>query len=177
MPCPRSVEERRFSSLISASSHPFPKLRSKPSLALSFFSLVFSKTPRKTSKIPRIFSPCKPLGPCAMTTKLLDNQICTFKILLSWRFQRKIAFWTILLSATKGPPPSKSENFIFIVVSPSLNLEKPCKKTENTQKDQGNSQEEKHQGNKNSKEKKDKVVTRPKVKSRRPTPKNTHPPK
>ena len=27
-----------------------------------------------------------------MTTKFLDNQICTFKILLSWRFPRKQAF-------------------------------------------------------------------------------------
>ena len=26
------------------------------------------------------------IGACAMTTKFLDNKICTFKILLSWRF-------------------------------------------------------------------------------------------
>ena len=56
-----------------------------------------------------------------MTTKFLDNKICTFKILLSWRFPRKTAFLTIFLSAPKAPPPSKSEHVIFIVVSPSLN--------------------------------------------------------
>ena len=57
-----------------------------------------------------------------MTTKLFDNQICTFKFLLSWRFPRKkkkkTAFWTIFLSAPKAP--SKIEHFIFIVVSLSL---------------------------------------------------------
>ena len=54
-----------------------------------------------------------------MTTKFLDNKIFNFKILLSWRSQRKTAFWTIFLSAPKAPT-SKSEQFIFIVVSPSL---------------------------------------------------------
>ena len=58
-----------------------------------------------------------------MTTNFLDNKICHFKILLSWRFpQRKTAFWTIFLSAPKASPPSKAENFIFIVVSLSLKL-------------------------------------------------------
>ena len=57
------------------------------------------------------------LGACAMTTKLLDNKICTFKILLSWRFPRKQAF----LDSSPKAPPLKSENFIFIVVSRSLN--------------------------------------------------------
>ena len=55
-----------------------------------------------------------------MTTKFLDNRICTFKISLSWRFPRKTAFWTIFLSAPSFPPPLKTANFIFIVVSPSL---------------------------------------------------------
>ena len=56
-----------------------------------------------------------------MTTKFLDNKICTFKILLSWRFPGKTAFWTSFLSAPKAPPPpQKNKNFIFIVVSPSL---------------------------------------------------------
>ena len=60
-----------------------------------------------------------------MTTKFLDNKIWTFKILLSWRFPRKTAFWTIFLSAPQGHPPSKSENFIFIVVSLSLTPAEP----------------------------------------------------
>ena len=62
---------------------------------LSFFSLVFSKTPRKTSKIPRI----------SLTVLTLKNSV---------------------------------------------------KQAENTGKHQGNSHEEKHQGNRNTKEKKDK---------------------
>ena len=53
-------------------------------------------------------------------TKFLDNSICTFKTLLSWRFPQKQRFRTIFLSALKPPPPSQSENFIFVVVSPSL---------------------------------------------------------
>ena len=36
--------------------------------------------------------------------------------------KKKTAVWTIFLSAPKAPPPSKSENFIFIVVSPSLKM-------------------------------------------------------
>ena len=36
-------------------------------------------------------------------------------------------------------------------------LKNPLKQAENTQKDQGNSQEHRHQGNKNTKEKKDRV--------------------
>ena len=56
-----------------------------------------------------------------MTTKFLDNKIFTFKILLSWRFPWKIAFWTIFLPAPLPNPPRKSANFIFIVVSLSLN--------------------------------------------------------
>ena len=63
------------------------------------------------------------IGACAMTTKFLDKKICTFKIVLSWCFPRKIAFWTIFLSAPKAPP-SKSENLIFIIVSPSLSFQK-----------------------------------------------------
>ena len=55
-----------------------------------------------------------------MTTEFLDNKNCNFKILLSWRFPRKTAFWTIFRSAPRTPPPSKSEKVIFIVVSPSL---------------------------------------------------------
>ena len=29
------------------------------------------------------------IGACAMTTIFLDNKICTFKIVLSWRFPMK----------------------------------------------------------------------------------------
>ena len=52
------------------------------------------------------------LGACTMTTKLLDNKICTFKIILSWRFARKQCFWTIFLSV---PNASPSEFFFFVV--------------------------------------------------------------
>ena len=45
-----------------------------------------------------------------MTTKFFDNKICDFNILLSWRFPRKTAFWTIFLSAPR-PPPLKTDNF------------------------------------------------------------------
>ena len=64
---------------------------------LSFFSLVFSKIPRKTSKTPRNFLPLRA-------------------------------------------------------------LKNPGKWAENTPKDQGNPQQEKHQGNRNTKEKKDREV-------------------
>ena len=53
-----------------------------------------------------------------MTTKFLDNQICTFKISLSWRFPRKNS----VLDDFPLPPsfPLKKRKNIFIVVSPSL---------------------------------------------------------
>ena len=54
-----------------------------------------------------------------MTTKFLDNKICTFKILLSWRFPRKTAFWTIFLSAPQGSPPPKAE-ILFLLPSRRL---------------------------------------------------------
>ena len=54
-----------------------------------------------------------------MTTIIFDNKICDFKILLSWHFHEKSRFGTVFLSAPKAPP-SKTENYIFIVVSPSL---------------------------------------------------------
>ena len=45
-----------------------------------------------------------------MITKLLDYKICTFKILVSWRFPRKkAAFWTIFLSAPNPPPPEEAK--------------------------------------------------------------------
>ena len=67
--------------------------------------------------IPRIMGLESPeIGACAMTTKFLDNKICTFKIVLSWRFPRKTAFWDDFPLL----PPHKNANCIFIVVSPSL---------------------------------------------------------
>ena len=48
-----------------------------------------------------------------MTTKFLDNKICTFKILLSWLFPRKKRFWTILLSAPKAHPPQKRKFYFY----------------------------------------------------------------
>ena len=59
------------------------------------------------------------IGACAMTTKFLDNKICTFKILLSWRLPRKTAFLATFPLCPQAPPPLKSANFIFIVVSPA----------------------------------------------------------
>ena len=53
------------------------------------------------------------LGAYAMTTKFLDDKICTFKILLSWRFPRKTAFWTIFLSAPHAPSPPQNSKFYF----------------------------------------------------------------
>ena len=60
-----------------------------------------------------------PLGACAMTTKFLDNQICTFKILLSWRFPQKQAFWDDFPLRPQGPPPSKAK-ILFLLSSRRL---------------------------------------------------------
>ena len=63
-------------------------------------------------------------GACAMTIKFLDNKICTFKILLSWRFPQKKKNCVLddFSSLPPRPPPLKTETFTFIVVSPSLRL-------------------------------------------------------
>ena len=57
------------------------------------------------------------LGACAMTTKLLDCKICTFKILASWHFTRKTA------SLDDFPlcphPPSKTQ-ILFLLSSRRL---------------------------------------------------------
>ena len=53
-----------------------------------------------------------------MTTKCLDNKICTFKILLSWRFPRKTAVWTIFLSVPQGPP--QKAKILFLLSSRRL---------------------------------------------------------
>ena len=55
-----------------------------------------------------------------MTTKFLDNKICAFKTILSWRFPRKTAFLDDFPLCPQSPPFSKTADFIFIVVSPSL---------------------------------------------------------
>ena len=60
-----------------------------------------------------------------MTTKFLDNKMFTFKILLSWRFPRKIAFWTISLPAPLPThPPLKSANVLFLLSSRFLWMSK-----------------------------------------------------
>ena len=69
----------------------------------------------------RAFLKCALIGACAMTTKFLDNKICTFEILLSWCFPRRIAFLDRVPLCPQCPP-LKSTNFIFIVVSQSLIL-------------------------------------------------------
>ena len=53
------------------------------------------------------------VGACAMTTKFLDNKICTFEMLLSWRFPRLAAFWDDF-PLRPQPPPLRSANFIYI---------------------------------------------------------------
>ena len=42
-----------------------------------------------------------------MTTKFLDNKICTFEISLPWRFPRITAFFDDFPLCPQGPPPSK----------------------------------------------------------------------
>ena len=59
------------------------------------------------------------LGACAMTTELLDNKICTFKIVLSWRFPRKQAFLDDFPLCPQGPAPSKAK-ILFLLSSRCL---------------------------------------------------------
>ena len=54
-----------------------------------------------------------------MTTKFLDDKICTFKFLLSWRFPQKWRFGTIFPSAPTPPPPSKAQ-ILFLLSSRRL---------------------------------------------------------
>ena len=64
-----------------------------------------------------------------MTTKILDNQICTFKILLSWRFsQKKTAFWMIVLSAPRAPPSNSEKVYFYcrLAVSDSKQRMRPA---------------------------------------------------
>ena len=55
-----------------------------------------------------------------MTTKFLDNKICTFKILLSWHFPRKTAFLDNFPLFPHAQRPSNMQILFFIVVSQSL---------------------------------------------------------
>ena len=48
-----------------------------------------------------------------MTTKFLDNKICTFKILLSLRFPRKTAFLDNSPLDPRARPPPKKRKFYF----------------------------------------------------------------
>ena len=57
-------------------------------------------------------SPPNILGACAMTN-FLDNKSCAFKIVSSWRFPRKTAFWTIFLSAPRPPPLRKRKIYFY----------------------------------------------------------------
>ena len=57
-----------------------------------------------------------------MTTKFLDNfQNLHFQNFIVEKFPTKQAFLDNFPPCPQGPPPLKSENFIFIVVSPALN--------------------------------------------------------
>ena len=58
-----------------------------------------------------------------MTTKVLDHTICTFKMLLSWRFpHKKTAFLDIcpLCPQWHHAQPPHKRKFYFIVILPSL---------------------------------------------------------
>ena len=59
-----------------------------------------------------------------MTTKFLDNKIRPFKKFIGVAFPTKSSVLDDFPLCPQGLPPSKSENVIFIVVSPSLSLGK-----------------------------------------------------
>ena len=48
-----------------------------------------------------------------MTTKFLDNKICTFKILLSWRFPQNTGFLDDFPLWPQGPPPRKRKSYFY----------------------------------------------------------------
>ena len=48
-----------------------------------------------------------------MTTKFLDNKIFKFKIILSWHFRRKTAFFGLFSSLHPRPTPSRKCKFYF----------------------------------------------------------------
>ena len=72
--------------------------------------------PSRTEGIPDLIL----VVACAMTTKFLDNKFSTFNFFWSWRFPWKTVFSDDFPLCPQPPPPPKSANFIFIVVSPSL---------------------------------------------------------
>ena len=58
-----------------------------------------------------------------MTTKLLGNTFCTFKMMLSWRRpQKRTAFFGAIFLSAHSAPPLKAQHVIFVVVSLFLNL-------------------------------------------------------
>ena len=54
-----------------------------------------------------------------MTTKCLDHKICTFIVLLSWRFQQNPAFWDNAPLYPHAQPPSKMQ-ILFLLSSRNL---------------------------------------------------------
>ena len=62
---------------------------------------------------------------CPCVLRILDNFLSTRRKPFTWNLplDRKTTFWTIFPLCPLSPPPSKTPNFIFIVVSPSLILE------------------------------------------------------
>ena len=76
----------------------------------------FLARPSKRAKREIYYFICRSLR---NDNKFLDSKICTFKILLSWRFPRKTALWTIFLSAPHPQPPSKPQ-ILFLLSSRRL---------------------------------------------------------
>ena len=62
--------------------HAMPRRLTSPEPDLLLLPMTSAHSPCNRSTM----YPSPPLGACAMTTKFLNNKICTFKILLSWRF-------------------------------------------------------------------------------------------
>ena len=58
----------------------------------------------------------------AQSTKFLDNKICSFEMLLWRRFPRKNSILDYFPLCPQCALPPQHENFIFIVVSPSLRV-------------------------------------------------------
>ena len=75
-------------------------------------SLQASRSWAKTQQLKHLVGPKPFLGACAMTTKFLDNQICTFKSLLSWcsprnekKKKKKQRFGRFSSLPPRTPPP------------------------------------------------------------------------
>ena len=79
-------------------------------------------TERSSTESPKVLGngkSARSLGAGAMTTKFLDNKICTFKILLSWRFPRKNSVLGRFSSLPPRPSPSKAK-ILFLLSSRRL---------------------------------------------------------